>query len=350
MPDLSPLLLLGRMIVAGLAGVALFWVAGLPAPWLSGSMVGVVFLLAAGARVAMPDLLRDIGMLFAGVAMGSAITPEMIQAIGRYPLSFAILILTMIGITLVGRIVLVRFFGWQRDVALFASVPGAMSVVLATGASAGIDLSRVAVVQAFRMFVLVAILPSIVTLSTSTGRVAEVTFITAPAFALLMAVAVAIAFLFERVRVIAPFLFGGMAAGGLTHATGWLPGAPPAFIVDAAMFLIGVYAGSRIAGITLQSLRQMFLPALFSFLASMAVTAIGASLAIALAGARPAEALIAFAPGGLEAMIVLGIALGLDPLYLASHQVGRFVLIAAALPFLFRRRAGAITPDSSSGA
>jgi hypothetical protein len=29
----------------------------------------------------MPDLLRDIGLLFAGVAMGSAITPEMLKII-----------------------------------------------------------------------------------------------------------------------------------------------------------------------------------------------------------------------------------------------------------------------------
>jgi membrane AbrB-like protein len=205
-------------------------------------------------------------------------------------------------------------------------------------------------VQAFRMFILVAILPTIVTMSAKTGRVVEAQVMTAYSFALVMAFAVAISFLFERLRVLAPFMFGGMAAGGLTHATGWLPGAPPAFIVDASMFLIGVFAGSRIAGITLANLRQMFLPAFVSFLATMAVTAIGASLAIVFAGARPAEALIAFAPGGLEAMIVLGMALGLDPLYLASHHVGRFVFIAALLPFLARRVMKEINPGASSGA
>ncbi len=350
MPDLGgPAMLLVRTVAAGLAGALAFKFLGLPAPWLSGSMVGVVFLLAAGSRVAMPDLLRDIGLLFAGVAMGSAITPEMLEAMGRYPLSLFFLALTMIAITFVGRFVLVRFFGWPKHVALFGSLPGAMSAVLATSAAAGIEMSRIAMVQAFRMFVLVAILPTIVTMSATTGRVVEAQVMTAPAFALVMAFAVGISFLFERLRVLAPFMFGGMAAGGLTHATGWLPGAPPAFIVDASMFLIGIFAGSRVAGITLESLRKMFLPALLSFLATMAVTAIGASLAIVFAGARPAEALIAFAPGGLEAMIVLGMALGLDPLYLASHHVGRFVFIAALLPFLARRAMRDVTPSASSG-
>lgn len=322
---------------AGLGGAMIFLAAGLPAPWLSGAMVGVVALIACGARVDIPGPLCDLGLLFAGVAMGSAITPEMLQAMGRYPLSLGLLVLTVIGITLVGQVVLTRMFRWPADVALFGSLPGAMSAVLATTAAAGIDMSRVAVVQAFRMFVLVAILPSVVTVSVTTGRPPLVAEISVAGFALVMALAVTVALTFERIKVLAPFMFGGMAAGGITHATGLIPGATPAVVVDLAMFLIGIFAGTRIAGITIVALRAMFMPALVSFLATMGVTALGAGLAIAFAGASTAEALIAFAPGGLEAMIVLGMALGLDPLYLSSHHVARFVLIAFALPMLARR-------------
>jgi len=350
MPDFGPAMLLLRTLAAGLAGALIFKALGLPAAWLSGSMVGMVFLLAAGSRVAMPDLLRDVGLLFAGVAMGSAITPEMLEAVARYPLSLLILAMTIVGITLASQFVLVRFFNWPKDAALFGSLPGAMSVVLATSAAAGMDMSRVAMVQVFRVFFLVAILPSAVSFSATTGRVIEAEVITAPAFALMMALAVALAFLFERIRMLAPFMFGGMAAGGLTHATGWLPGVPPAFIMDASMFLIGIFAGSRVAGITLQALHGLFLPAFVSFIAAMAVTVLGVVLAILIAGVPPVEAIIAFAPGGLEAMIVLGMALALDPLYLASHHVMRFVVIAAVLPFLLRRRARNLKPDASSGA
>lgn len=326
-----------QTFAAGLAGALGFLFAGLPAPWLSGAMVGVVVLIAARRAVEMPDILRDLGLLFAGVAMGSAITPEMLQALGRYPVSLALLGLTVIGITLAGKIVLVRLFRWPADVALFGSLPGAMSAVLATTAAAGIDMSRVAVVQAFRMFVLVAILPSLVTASVATGRPAAVSIISGGGFLVVMAIALLAALVFDRLKVLAPFMFGGMLAGAGTHATGLIPGAPPGGVVDLAMFLIGVFAGTRIAGITLEALQSMFRPALLSFLATMGVTAIGAGLAIWLAGAAPAEALIAFAPGGLEAMIVLGMAMGLDPLYLSSHHVARFAMISFALPFLARR-------------
>lgn len=350
MPEPGAFWPLLRTVAAGLAGALAFQALGLPAAWLSGAMVGVVVLLATGARVAMPDLLRDVGLLFAGVAMGSAITPEMLEAMGRYPLSLTILTATIVGITLASRFVLTRLFGWPRDVALIGSLPGAMSVVLATSAAAGLDMSRVAIVQAFRVFVLVAILPSVVSVSTTTGSLPVAQIISAPAFAALMALAVGFALLFERIRMLAPFMFGGMAAGALTHATGWLPGVPPPFIMDAAMFLIGIFAGSRVAGIALESLRALFLPALASFIAAMAVATLGVLAAVVVAGVKPAEAIVAFAPGGLEAMIVLGMALGLDPLYLASHHVGRFVAVAAALPFLLRRRARAVRPDANSGA
>ncbi len=220
MPEAGQTLPLLRTLLAGLAGALAFKALGLPAAWLSGAMVGVVAMLALGMRAAMPDLLRDIGLLFAGVAMGSGITPEMLEAMARYPLSLFFLALTIIGITLASRHVLVRYFGWAKDAALFGSLPGAMSVVLATSAAAGIDMSRVAMVQVFRVFILVAILPTIVNLSAATGRIVEAQVITAPAFALVMALAVALAFLFERLRVLAPFMFGAwwLAASPMSPA------------------------------------------------------------------------------------------------------------------------------------
>jgi len=39
--------------------------------------------------------------------------------------------------------------------------------------------------------------------------------------------------------------------------------------------------------------------------------------------------------------VVLGLSLGLDPLYVTSHHVGRFVLLSVLLPLLARRVPGA---------
>ena len=52
----------------------------------------------------------------------------------------------------------------------------------------------------------------------------------------------------------------------------------------------------------------------------------------ALAGVGLADALVAFAPGGLEGMMVLGLVLGLDPLYVGVHHLVRFLGIGLVLP------------------
>ena len=48
------------------------------------------------------------------------------------------------------------------------------------------------------------------------------------------------------------------------------------------------------------------------------------------------QALVAFAPGGLEAMTMMAFALGLDPLFVGAHHLARFFLISLTLPLLAR--------------
>jgi uncharacterized membrane protein AbrB (regulator of aidB expression) len=82
--------------------------------------------------------------------------------------------------------------------------------------------------------------------------------------------------------------------------------------------------------------------ALIAFAVSMAVAVLFAWPASRIANVPLLSAIIAFAPGGLEAMAMLAFALGLDPLYVAAHHLIRFFGIAFALPFvaawLMRRR------------
>jgi uncharacterized membrane protein AbrB (regulator of aidB expression) len=66
----------------------------------------------------------------------------------------------------------------------------------------------------------------------------------------------------------------------------------------------------------------------------MVVAALFAALAAWLAGVSFANGLVAFAPGGLEAMTVLALILGLDPLYVGIHHLVRFLGIGLVLPFL----------------
>ena len=56
-----------------------------------------------------------------------------------------------------------------------------------------------------------------------------------------------------------------------------------------------------------------------------------------------AQTLIAFAPGGADASIVMAYALGLEPAFVAAHQLSRFLVIAFALPLIFNPVAAWLT-------
>ena len=51
---------------------------------------------------------------------------------------------------------------------------------------------------------------------------------------------------------------------------------------------------------------------------------------------HPAQIALAFAPGALEALTIIAFSLGVDPAYVASHHVARFIMIAVTVPFLAR--------------
>ena len=336
----APLGRIGLTLLAGTLGGALFWAFNLPAAWMSGSLVGVALLVVFRIDPEMPKALRDLGFLLAGAVTGSSITPEMLQAVARYPMSLVILAITTALIVFVGQWVLMRFFRWDAHSALFGAMPGALSAVIASVDDVGGDMMRVITVQTFRIFVLIAVLPGAALLSAHSTSLPPAQGLAAGGFAVMMVLSTIVALLFHRWRVMAPFLFGGMAAAAALHLSGQITGSPPMEVSSLAMLLVGTVAGSRFSGLTFGIVRSLFMPAFVLFLATSIIAAVGGLFAAWLIGIPALAGLVAYAPGGLEAMVMLGIAMGLDPLYITSHHVARFVLVSLAVPVMAR----AITP------
>jgi uncharacterized protein len=337
----SPPRIVGITLLAGAAGALLFQVLGLPAPWLSGAMIGIVGQMLLGLRPSFPEPLRDLGMLLAGAVTGSSITPEMLAVLGHYPLSLFLLALTTALVVLAGAFVLRRGFGWDAHSAFFGSVPGALSVVVASVAEVGGDMARVVAAQAFRLFILVALLPSLVLRFVTVAPAPPPDLLVPGEFAVLAFSGFLAGLLLQHFRVMAPWFLGGMLAAGALHLFAGVKGLPPEPVANGAMLLVGIFAASRMVGTRLSVLRTLWLPCLSLFFCSTLVALAGGYLAHVSTGVPLANALVAFAPGGLEAMVVLGLSLGLDPLYVTSHHVARFVMIAFALPFVSRRVPGA---------
>ena len=49
---------------------------------------------------------------------------------------------------------------------------------------------------------------------------------------------------------------------------------------------------------------------------------------------KPIRIVVAYAPGGQEAMVALALVLDADPIFVATHHLGRYFLINLSLPFI----------------
>jgi membrane AbrB-like protein len=110
----------------------------------------------------------------------------------------------------------------------------------------------------------------------------------------------------------------------------------PQIFLLISFVVLGAFTGTRFVGTTIAMVRRLLIDSIGAFVVAMIVCVIFAFLAAWLAGENVAKTIVAFAPGGLEAMTILAFLIGLDPAFVGAHHLARFVLIALCLPFLAR--------------
>lgn len=311
---------------------------GLPAAWLSGATLASAGLALAGRTLAIPNQSRDFLFFMLGLSMGAGVTPEAVDRIGDYPLSLAILAVTVVAVVLVVMAFLRRVAGFDRLTAFFAAVPGALSYVVIAASATKADLRKVVVTQTLRVVLLVAVLPALITLGTPEPLAPPpATSASARDLALLVAGGLLGSLLATVVKVPSGVLTGAFFASAALHGSGVVGGNWPEPVLVACFIALGILIGQRFAGTTPAELLSITRAGLGAFALAVLVAGAGALTVVALTDIALGPALLAFAPGGLEAMAVLSFALGLDPAYVSIHQLARFIAIALVLPLIIRR-------------
>lgn len=332
-----PWLNLTATLLVAAAGASLATLLGMPASWLSGAMVAVTAASFGRLDTRLPEPLIEFSFLLIGIALGAGLTPELLRSLGAWPFSLAILLLTVIAVTAGVRTFLFRVSGWDRETAFFAAVPGALSYVIAVASTTGADIRKVAVSQSIRIFLLIAALPAII-VAVEGGPPSGTPVHTAPwgELALLVVVSTIVGFAFRHFRVPAGLLTGSFAASSFLHGAALVEGTLPEPLVILAFILLGALVGSRFVGTSVGFLLKILAPSFGAFLVGTLIAG-GAALIVAMVIGIPIDqAIVAFAPGGLDAMMSLALALHMDTAFVAAHQFARFAGIAFGLPFFLR--------------
>ena len=77
----------------------------------------------------MPPILTQSVLLLLGISLGSLVSQQLMQHMGAYPLTIALLALATFCSTFGSSLYLQRFHGWDQTSALLAGSPGALSQI-----------------------------------------------------------------------------------------------------------------------------------------------------------------------------------------------------------------------------
>jgi membrane AbrB-like protein len=325
---------LETLVIGSVGGLLFLW-AQLPGGLISGAMIAVGIAAIAGRPLTVPPALTQTVLVLLGISLGSLVSRQLLQHIGAYPLTIALLALATFCSTFGSSLYLQRFHGWDQTSAFLAGSPGALSQITILAAEKGADVPAIAVVQTMRVIILTAALPMLLAL---TGIAPSSPPNTAAAIASplelteLIAAAVAAALLLRLTKFPASWMFGAMIGSSLLHGTGMVEGGLPPWVRGVALVGIGALIGARFARMKARTLLSHVNAALGSFAVAVLITAVFVAVTALTTHVRFGDIIVAFAPGAMDAMLALALTLHIDPIFVGAHHLSRFVFVTIAAP------------------
>lgn len=330
---------LATLAVAASGAVA-FLGAGLPLPLLLGPMLACLVAALLGARMQDAGQLSAFMRTFLGVAVGSSITPATLRHLPDFALSLLFVPAFIAVIGAVGYPLFRHVFGFNHPTAWYAAMPGGLQDMLVFGEEAGGDVRALSLIHATRVLVIVTVAPFIMVtfwgadLTQAPGRPA---IDTDPLQIALMIIAGLAGWkIAERVGLFGASILGPMILTAILSLAGIITVRPPAEIIWAAQFFIGIAVGVKYAGITWKELR-VDVGAGVAYALVLALISLAFFEMVYLAGVAPAlDAFLAFLPGGQAEMVVIAIIAGADLAYVVSHHLLRIILVILLAPIVAR--------------
>lgn len=325
-----------KTLTIGVAGGWLATLVHLPSPWLLGAMLSVLLAIAARVEVHMPAMTTSVISLFLGVSIASGIDADITTHLVDWS-STLLLMICMIAALVVMLFSFYRYrCRWSDSDALLSSVPGNLAVVMLFAVQAGLDVKRIALVHSVRLFFLVTALPLLFPITRrSDDSLAQLQ----PDYPLLLLVFVCAAaggWGARRLRIPAGMLTGALFT---TLAMKFLLGLnvhiPPQWF-NGVLAVLGTAIAVRMAGLDLALLRNTFMGALGGL--TLALLTCGCFALVLHFGfdVPLLQALLSYMPGGIEVMVAIAFSTDVDPVFVATHQLVRVLVMCFALPVLFR--------------
>jgi len=342
LPPRRALIEVAETLAVALAGAATFAFLELPAGLVSGSVVAVAAAALLGRPMKVPLALARICYVVVGILLGTVVTPQTLAGVATWPASIALLMVASLAMMGGTSLYLRAVHRWDPLSALLGASPGSMAQVIALSTELGGDLRAIATVQTVRVLLLLIGLPNglalfgLVVPAVAAAR-GPAGLSVAGEMAAMVAVASVLAAAFQWLRFPGGLLFGAMTGSAILHGSGYVHAALPWWAGASAVIVLGGVVGSRFANTTWRMLTGFLGAAFGSFAVSMAVATAFVLVVARFFPFSIANIAIAFAPGAQDTMMVLALALHLDPVYVGAHHLARFLVVTISLAITARR-------------
>ncbi len=345
MKNPSSLLRVVLALAIGAVGGWVFTLLTMPLPWMLGSMAFCTVAAVMRAPISAPARVRPYMIAVVGVMLGSGYSPAMLDRAGDWLTSLAMLWVYIVVVGGLGLAYFRLFTRYDPVTAYFCAMPGGFNEMVMMGAEMGGDERKIALTHASRVLLVVFTVPLWLRLTgqldimdrmavgVGLGDVAPADYLLLAACGLGWPIA-------RKLRLPAAALVGPMLLSGALHLGGLTSSQPPMVIVNLAQLFIGTTVGCRFTGATTGEVVRALgvgsgLAAVMLLLTALFAWAINVNT-----GTPFPVAVLAFSPGGLAEMALIGLALGVDVAFIATHHVVRIflvILLAPAAIKLWRR-------------
>jgi len=337
-------------LALGSLGGGLAALAGLPMPFLLGSLLAVapvVIWQSAHDRETLrfPRLLRFVCVGVIGTLIGSRFSPELVAKLPTIWISLIAVAIFVMAAHGFGYMVYRRLGDYDRVTALYGSMPGGLIEGVALGEKAGGDVVLLTVHHFARIVLVVFLVPLffVIVSGDVVGSASKMTLsvdgrASAPTdIVLIAAISAAGLWLAQRVRLPAAHLMGPLILAGLLHGTGAIEVVGPAWLVALAQLVVGTALATQFAGASLKVLGRAFSLTLVAVLGMFILAGLAALLMARVTVLDFPAAFISFAPGGVAKMGLIALSLDASPVIVAAHHFVRIGLTIVFVRFVEAR-------------
>jgi len=326
----------------GPLGAILAWSISAPAPFLTGPTTVCSLAALLGLKFIVPEAIKNFSFVVIGLTIGSNVTPETLIQASKWPFSIICMLTSVVLITILGRYILVNLLSMDRESSILASSPGHLSFVLSISSDLKRETAKITVIQNTRVLILVLLTPLVVTLTKEDANLDSIVHVSRLLslfeMFILIVVSVCCGFLIRKTKIPAPFLIAGMLWSTISNGSGLTSGeVSPVFSV-AAFIILGTLIGTRFVSVNIFQLRSSFFGGVLQTLVGALFVFLFAYITHKATGLNFVDTIIAFAPGGLEAMVAMGALVQADPTYVAIHHIARIFFLSFLVPFLIYKK------------